>query len=418
MAGLWFFVSYSSQHEPTYVLDFYRELVRNVRDLVGGEEADIGFLAGKDIKLGESWPAELDQALQSCRVFLPLLSPAYLASDYCGREWLAFRMRQAAAAAPDQPTPPLILPVLWTPLDRLQSVPPELSELQRRRLTLGDDYATEGMDFLMRLEGKKDTRETIIRALARELVTAAQEYPLPPLAVPPRIKQLVSPWRQPEVGALALPRAAEAAGAGPRYVQFVFVAGRSAELGPLKRSATYYGNQAGEWKPYLPDLPEDIEWLTQQIALDQRLRCRDTLPPTPDLIKQLEVAEKQNRIVVIVVDTWSLQIEGYQTLMAEYDGRRFGNCVVLVPWNPKDPEVTTQRARLEAAVARVFARIKRDQSPNFLDTVSSFDDFKDTLSKALNRLKLELLAAAPVLQTAEGRPMTQPMLTVAGGPGK
>jgi hypothetical protein len=205
MSGLWFFVSYSSKHEPGYVLDFYKSLVRNVRDLVAGDERDIGFLAGKDIRLGQPWPDELDQALQSCKVFLPLLSPDYLTSDYCGREWAAFRIRQAAATPPGQRHPPLILPILWTPLVHAPVVPPEVTELQNRLLALGDDYATEGMDFLMRLDGKKDVRETILRALALELVAAAKRYPLPPLPIPPRIKELVSPWRRPEVGAVAPP---------------------------------------------------------------------------------------------------------------------------------------------------------------------------------------------------------------------
>lgn len=412
----WFFLSYASLDHDDYFDQFYKALLQVVRVRVGGAEDEIGFLAGRDIKLGQAWPAELDEALQNCRVFVPVFSASYFLSDYCGREWAAFRERLEAVVRGGGQRPPLIVPVLWGPEKTLGTLPPEIADLQLRLRAFGPEYASEGFQYFMRLDGKKDDRERILNRIATELFDLGSGTPLPPLAVPLHIKQLQNPWRS-GMNQLGPPRQPEPPAVGPRYIQFVFVAARSDEVGALSRSVEYYGAQGSEWKPYLPDLPDDIELLTQRISVEQQLRVRDTLPLDGNLIQRLQSAEKERRIVVIVVDTWTLRLNNYRQFMEDYDRSRFSNCIVIVPWNPKDAEVTDQRATLQATVATAFHRIKRDPvSPYFLDSVGPLDDFKAMLSQSLSRLKLELLSDARIYQTAGPATTPQPILLAPGGP--
>lgn len=51
-----------------------------------------GFM-DREIRSGEGWSERLGNVLANCRVFVPLFSPRYFASEMCGKEWYAFEQR-------------------------------------------------------------------------------------------------------------------------------------------------------------------------------------------------------------------------------------------------------------------------------------------------------------------------------------
>jgi FxsC-like protein len=274
------------------------------------------------------------------------------------------------------------------------------------------------MQYLMRQAGRIDMRNATIDKFARLLVELARKNPLNASPVPVRIKQLKSPWRGPEATAQGAPRPTPVppqAAVGPSYAQFVYVAGRADEIAgaPLTRAQEFYGAGPGDWKPYLPTLSDDVVLLTQKVALEQNLRCGDALPLDANLLQRVVAAGKQNSIVILVVDTWSLQIASYSALMDDFDRTRLRTCITLVPWNPQDPDTINRKADLEALLGKVFSLTKQQRPPYFYDAIGSLDEYRTQLSQALARLKLELVGRATVLQTAgASSTQTQPLLPI------
>ncbi|MFK0134629.1 TIR-like protein FxsC [Streptomyces rubiginosohelvolus] len=96
-----------------WVERLYRDLCGHVMamtDLPAGAPA--GFM-DREIRSGEGWSERLGEVLATCRVFVPLFSPRYFASEMCGKEWHAFEQRAIRhRASTDQPAE-AIVPALW-----------------------------------------------------------------------------------------------------------------------------------------------------------------------------------------------------------------------------------------------------------------------------------------------------------------
>ncbi len=98
---------------------FFRDLCDEVAPLVHRPfGSDMGFMDVEGLPGGMNWHPELIYALGSCQVLVGLLSAPYLNSEWCGREWHAFTLRdrktvQGANASPYQEC---IIPVLWAPI--------------------------------------------------------------------------------------------------------------------------------------------------------------------------------------------------------------------------------------------------------------------------------------------------------------
>ncbi|HEX2224178.1 MAG TPA: TIR-like protein FxsC [Thermoanaerobaculia bacterium] len=428
--NFWFFLSYARLDSDEYLKKFFKELVTSVRLKVGGPAEEIGFFDTHGIELGEDWSDALSQALQTARVLVPIYTPSYFQSPACGREWQAFEERRAAYASEvlGEGLPPVILPVLWVPQDDLPSpLPGPAAEIQHNHERFGPEYPAEGLHLLMRIGKYRDLRREIIDDLADAIIAAAREHPLPPLPSPPSFQELASSFHQeghPEAtgsGACggnghgtpvhgADPAAA--GGAGPRYVQFLFVAGRRSELQGLRKRLEGYGPEGGvDWQPYVPDHLDEVAYFAQSVAAAERLRY-EVLPLGPDLVERLEAAERDNKIVALVVDTWTLRLEHYHRFLREYDKRSFCNCVVVVPWNPRDEETTKSRGLLEKALQVTFLNrfITRDPQ-TFHEAVHSPEELRKSLSTALNAARMRILNMAEVKKRAESdRVITKPIL--------
>lgn len=71
----------------------------------------MGFFDQRDLELGEDWDAAIVDALQTCKTFIAMASPACFRSEYCGKEWRLFSDRLTALGAP---RPPLLKPLIWS----------------------------------------------------------------------------------------------------------------------------------------------------------------------------------------------------------------------------------------------------------------------------------------------------------------
>ena len=156
----------------------------------------------------------------------------------------------------------------------------------------------------------------------------------------------------------------QTAGANPRYVKFIFLAGRRQELQPYRASLDPYGESGGEWRPWLPDPRDEVDLLVQEVIQRERLISDGAIPLDNELDKRLKEAENGNKIVVIVVDLWTLRLEDYRKHMRDVvDPKQFVNCVIVVPWNPQDSEAVNQRQTLEMLLQATFVNRTANDSP-------------------------------------------------------
>ena len=427
-----FFLSYARSDADAYFKRFRQDLAEAVRVRVAGTLEDAAFVDRDDIGLGEEWRAELVNALQYSKVLVPVYSRSFFDSDYCGKEWTVFRQRQdAAVEAGAAQRPPVIKPVLWVGWDDLPEELPEVAgELQLEHAAFGDEYAQLGLRRMMMLSRHRSARRDIIESIADMIVDVARADALPSLPVAPSLADVQSAFIAAPARAGTAPAGAAAAGgaigvapaaggaressSGPRYVQFIFVAGRRDQLAPLRKEVGCYGETSGEeWKPYHPEVACAVADLALEVAGTERLYTRP-LPLAPDLINRLEEAERRDNLVAIIVDTWTLRLAEYHEFMREYDRRSFLNCVVLVPWNPADAETKDSRAVLEDAIRASFpARTAVRDPKTFIDTISSSDDLRRSLATSLAEARARVINAADVRRRAEsGQIFVKPVISV------
>ncbi len=419
----WFFFSYARADRDPYMVKFHDDLANEVR-LNAGEttSADIGFFDSQDIEPGEEWPEKLAQALQSTRVLLSLYSPRYFASEYCGKEWSIFQSRIYAylqSAPARTPRPPLIIPVLWARKESIDRVIPDtVSDVQFFHQDFGDVYAEEGLRFLSMLDKHQDDYRVFLNRLATKIVQGARDHPLPASKNLPDIRRVSSAFSIQGSNAPS-PDAQLSAAYGPRYVQFVFVAARKDELHSVRNDVAAYGIDGGlDWRPFHPDVEQDVGILAQDVIqqLDlpdsQRLHYQ-VLPASGNIVEEINEAKNRNIIVVIVVDTHTLQLAQYRQPMYEYDSRDFWNCVVLIPWNLADPETVDKIQSLDDHLRQTFPT-KTIKSDRYLirdpERIKSAEDLRREIQESLLTLRNNILFLGEVSRPVD-RTVAKPTVT-------
>jgi FxsC-like protein len=428
MADHLFFLSYARNDKNGYLEKFHEELSEAVARWSARPAAQVGFFDRSGIELGADWPAALVEGLQSSRVLVSLYSPSYFTREYCGKEWSLFRMRQEelARARPGTPPPEAILPVLWMPRESLPAeLPPAAGELQFDHGALGGEYVREGLLQLRTLSIYRDQYEIVVNQLAKRIVELSRQK----LPRHPRVKSpadlanaFAAPKPSPSFGAPPAPPAAPAGlgKEGPRHVQCVYVAARRGELAAqrVRAGLDAYGEESGmEWSPYHPKLSDEIGLLVNHVTVGEGfLYTHGEVDEA--LLARLEDAKRRNKIVVMVVDAWTLCLDAYRQRMREVDERNFFNTAILVPWNPDDPETTERGDELQAQLkgTLVGRYVTRDQ---FADAIESAETLKDRLKEVLSTARMRVITAAEVLKKAEGdRIVPRPVVSGPGGAGR
>ncbi|HEY0531305.1 MAG TPA: hypothetical protein VGD29_06870 [Actinoplanes sp.] len=116
------------------------------------------------------WKATLTGVLSATDVFVALYSPGYFNKSWPLRERAAFAGRFAGEGSER-----FLLPVLWVPWPRWEH---EAERGAALRLGAGvPEYAEEGLQAMARLEMYRRQYRTVVRRMARQIVTAAAEAP-------------------------------------------------------------------------------------------------------------------------------------------------------------------------------------------------------------------------------------------------
>ncbi|MBS1914412.1 MAG: TIR domain-containing protein [Bacteroidetes bacterium] len=409
-----FFFSYASSNDDPYLDRFYKDVSDSLR-LFGLSD---GYRDKVSMEGGTRWRPELVEALQTAGAFVPILTPAYFTSGYCGKEWYVFDRRLRAASADADQLPPLIHPVLWIAPGMLpQPLPRTVSDIQYLHEDYGEPYARYGVRSLVKNQRFEGAYQEFIDAFAQRLTTVIRSHAIGPVQLDGELESIPSIFMEP--GAENSPCRKEADVGGPNSVQLIFVAGSRPELQHVRNRLDSYEEQGGyAWRPFLPENESMVGILAQGVCVGAGMLSDITAVDSEEhLIAVLEEAAGINKVVAIVVDTWTLLLEPYHASMRRFDDRDFWNSVVVIPWNMLDEETNTARDSLEDCLRYTFLNKFNPKDPNCIhDAIASVQDFQRELGIAIAKARMRIINISEVKKRVEsGIVIAKPTISGVGG---
>ncbi|MEV4515645.1 TIR-like protein FxsC [Dactylosporangium sp. NPDC049525] len=165
-----FYVSYARSRTGAgnaAVQTFFDDLVADLDQIMAVDHGrDIGYLDGM-LPAGTGWEGQLLHVLNTCQVFVALLSEAYLfRSEWCPRSWDAFGRRRTVRRDGRPGFTSGIIPVLWAPIHT--GIPPRVAAVQRFTPARSvKRYEAEGLLGLQKLD--KQLYQETVWSLALEI---------------------------------------------------------------------------------------------------------------------------------------------------------------------------------------------------------------------------------------------------------
>lgn len=329
-----------------WVRTFFEDLRDAVRDRARrGSELEIG--GGDLMPPGPAREARVARAVAAARVFVPLLSPEYVASPPIDSQ--LFRDKHGRRAA--------VAPVLWVPLPPGRDFPHLRSALE-----LGadlPDYARFGLSTMSRLRAHVHDYETLVHRLAGRVVEAAEQ---PGTAEPGALL------------GLALPARAD--------ISFIIavIAPCEGRIAP-RRQLNCYGSRPVEWRPFRADDDVPIADYTARVAGAMRMPTRIV-----DFLGNDNFLDTSPG--VILVDPWVVGHDGGKAVVrAAFDAlRQWVTMVVVIDHN--DPQYEQGSAFTDEVL-----RIGRG-SPDH-KVVRDRSEFEQQIGKLISRTRRHYLNRPP-----------------------
>ncbi|MER5995702.1 TIR-like protein FxsC [Streptomyces viridosporus] len=351
----YFFFSYA--HTPRgagpadrWVEQLFRDLSNHVMamtDLPAGVPA--GFM-DREIRSGERWSERIGEALATCRVFVPLYSPRYFASETCGREWYAFDQRVIYEQAKRDRAVHAMVPALWVPVPQ-ESLPAAARGMGMPSREFGEQYATDGLYGLLKLGRLVDEYERAVVQLAMSIVAVAEESALPP----------GSP-----VDYGTSPSAFGGFGAPSERVRVVVAAPSLHEL-PPGRTPDPYGEDALAWNPYHPESRRPVGHVAASLV--RSLNLEAMVSSWEESENWLVGEEPPPDPVVLLIDPWLLGDRAWRRRLADVDAWACPWVRAVVPSHALDDQCVAARAELRELFARVmpYAATATEGEPRTLE---------------------------------------------------
>ncbi len=404
----YFFLSYA--HMPRWeqgggdpdhwVHVLYKDLCENIMhltDLPAGAPA--GFM-DRELRSGEGWSEKLAENLATCRVFIPLFSPRYFASEMCGRELFAFNQRLVDARTTGLGAIPAIVPVLWTRVDYSQ-LPESVGHLHIDNSAFGGAHANEGLYRLIKLNRRRDEYQETVLQLAEHIVRVAQDSPLPPGT--PRDYD-------------ATPSAFKPRGQGTRRIHLTVAAPTRGTL-PEHRDVRPYGERAQDWNPYHSEATRPLSAHAAELirSLDYRVTVSSLDEADASLGAEREAGVEgtpdgdagPDQPHLLIVDRWVATAEKHCDELKRLDGHAQSWMNVVVPWNHADIQCHSAEGVelcqvLEDLMPRLLDRGRRTPWHRAVDGVPTLKEFTDLLPAVVAH------AAGQFLRHAHAHPPSGP----------
>ncbi len=184
-----------------HLSDFFEAVCKGVSDKTGIPFNQVGYFDRVRLSISDPWEKQLRDGLQNSRVLVAMLSPAYLKSESCGREFQFFIERFKLLKTDISQQPHRIVPVFWVDLysclkDMDQNVSKLITELQWRQEGMPKNYPSVGIVQMYRLM-EIEMFVKAINCIVQRIVELAGFPPLP--SAPPDqfdFKNFPSAWHQ------------------------------------------------------------------------------------------------------------------------------------------------------------------------------------------------------------------------------
>lgn len=364
--------------------------VMAMTDLPAGASA--GFI-DREIGAGEGWSERLGEVLATCRVFVPLFSPRYFASEMCGKEWYAFAQRTIHHRARSNQRAEAIVPALWVPVPPSQ-LPGPAERLQFNHRDFGERYVSDGLYGLIKLRLFAEEYERAVYELAKRIVNVADTIRL---GTGRPVDYRMAP------SAFGPPNSTVA----PRPMQVTIAAPTRHDL-PEGRSADYYGDTPQDWNPYHPSAVRPLAYVAEDLV--RSLNYQATISSFDEESGHPEGKRTPSRPEILLVDRWALQDEDRRRRLAAFDAENRPWVTMVVPWNREDQESRAAEAELTEKLERTMPT-KMRQGRAFCRAaakgVPSMDAFGQLLPQVVEVAAQQYLRHAEVYPPAAGGAQTE-----------
>lgn len=384
----WFYFSYARRDNDPYLQKFFADLQAEVQRGLGLKEK-IGFFDASSFAPGDDWQAELAEALRSSRSLVSLLSPYYVRSEFCGKEVQIFLQRSELQLPGSTRRETGIFPVLWIPLR--QNVPGALADIQWLDAAFPKAYITEGLRYLMRLKRFRDDYEEFLFRFAAALIKGAESNDLPVLEYLPQLSKI--------------PNAFEESRGRVPSVEFLYAAATRREIGEVRKNVESYGDSGSRWRPFFPSVQAEVALLTQSIAAEERFISAG-VDLGDDILQHVIDADREGRVVVVLIDPWTLRLERYRQLLRQIRELGTPNLVTFFLLNLEDKETRGAHIHLEHVIRETFGE------PSIAGIESqSFEKFRSGLQLALISARRRIAERAFITASAtDGTIVRRPVL--------
>lgn len=381
---------------------FFNDLKEKLKDF-GFRGA--GFFAPDAIERGSDWHDKLCEALPASQVLVPVYSPNYFMSTWCGKEWEVFWRRQEEnkrAPPPDVTAPEIILPVLWNA--RFLEMSDRVSEIQYKQAVSDSPiYMDFGLSYMMQAPKRFSNhyREFLDRFATKlgRMVRAQGALKMRPI---------------PNLDDIDLPFPARHR-RGLSHVHYIFLAGRRDEMQKERTRCECYGNYENrqDWRPCFPDEDQLVGDLARTVAAESG-KVYEFVEPREikELVKAIHEASTRKNIIAIVVDPWSLRLNSFKAFAEKIDADSFPTSGVVVTWNEKDAETVAEMPVLKNRLADHFrGRLRRQEYYN--NNVRTPGELREALIATFNTAQERLVEAGQIRPAGPSDPVPQPLLHVA-----
>jgi FxsC-like protein len=395
----YFFLSYAhtprhdssgSEDPDLWVAKLFNDISGHIMQLTDFPRgANPGFM-DRRLRSGDDWPAELVQALATCRVFVPLYSKRYFASEHCGREWFYFTSRALNHAARVTGPVETIIPAVWAPLD-MRQCPVAAQSIQLKHDS--EAYEANGFYGIIKLSRYKDAYDEAVYALARRIVRVAERSPVKQ-GMAAEYDSLESAFGEESLGM-----------SGDQRLRITIVAPQRDALPDGRVDARPYGNTACDWNPYTSDsVRRPIADHAAALArgLGYRVEVGDLFQHEADLLSSGPPSGPQ----ILIIDPWALMLPRCQQLLQRLDALDTPWVQAVIPWNRDGESPNAEgklRVALDTSITRKLAEV-RVTSSRAVHGVPTLDEFSMVLPKLI------LTAVKQYLRHAQAYPPAGPVL--------
>lgn len=307
--------------------DMDRDLARCIDDLKIAVHRSIGHVVNifdpALIEAGTDWRDAVLRAVSTARVFVPLLSPAYVNSESCGKELQLFLSRVAADERKMG-----IVPLVWAPL---RQVPRVLRDYQLRPSGAPQGYVERGLRSMLRLRQTVEYK-VVLDQLSESIVREGRRSPLKPLESAPSFESTRNAF---------LEDAAETT-----TVNVVYFTGTESEMRKARTATGVYGPMPWSWNPWRSNT---IGSVMQQVLA--KWRYWEVKANTLGTFLERSTSET---ILLVAVDPWALKLPQFIEWAKLLDPARLHGSILVV--HDRLPDSEAARPELTQRVKLSFAR--------------------------------------------------------------